>query len=91
MIINDNVVTSPLSLHMILSLLVNGANGTTLNELMSALHHNDTSSLNNEFKVLIPLLNVRLKRPNLSFFLESIFKNINMNMDFRTLKMLSCI
>ncbi|XP_014479261.1 PREDICTED: leukocyte elastase inhibitor-like isoform X2 [Dinoponera quadriceps] len=56
-IINDNVVTSPLSLHMILSLLVNGADGTTLDELKSVLHHNDSSSLNNEFKALIPLLN----------------------------------
>ncbi|XP_032687857.1 leukocyte elastase inhibitor-like isoform X2 [Odontomachus brunneus] len=54
---DGNVITSPLSLHMILSLLVNGADGTTLDELMSVLHHKDTSSVNNEFKALIPLLN----------------------------------
>lgn len=58
-VIDDNVATSPLSLHMILSLLANGADGTTLHELISVLHHNDTSSLNNEFKALIFLLNVR--------------------------------
>ncbi|XP_011644246.1 antichymotrypsin-2-like isoform X4 [Pogonomyrmex barbatus] len=52
----NNVVISPLNLHMILSLLSNGAGGFTLKELKSVLHH-DTVSLNDEFKTLILLLN----------------------------------
>lgn len=46
---------------MILSLLSNGAGGFTLNELKSALYHDDTVSLNDEFKALVLLLNVRLR------------------------------
>jgi len=53
-------VTSPLSLHMLLSLLLNGAGGSTLNELRIALHHGDTVSSNDDgFKALISSLNVR--------------------------------
>lgn len=44
---------------MILSLLSNGAGGSTLDELRSALGYNDKESLNDEFRALIVLLNVR--------------------------------
>ncbi|XP_011691975.1 PREDICTED: antichymotrypsin-2-like [Wasmannia auropunctata] len=55
---DSNVIISPLSLHMILSLLSNGAGGFTLNELKSVLHHDDeVVSLNDEFKTLALLLN----------------------------------
>jgi len=47
---------------MILSLLSNGAGGFTLKELKSILHHDDLVSLNNEFKALALLLNVRLQK-----------------------------
>ncbi|XP_018310584.1 antichymotrypsin-2 isoform X2 [Mycetomoellerius zeteki] len=53
---DSNVVISPLSLHMILSLLSNGAEGSTLNELKSVLHYDDIISVNDEFKALIVLL-----------------------------------
>ncbi|XP_071569365.1 antichymotrypsin-2 isoform X1 [Temnothorax nylanderi] len=55
--IDSNIVISPLSLHIILSLLSNGAGGFTLTELKSVLHHDDTASLNDEFKSLALLLN----------------------------------
>jgi len=53
---DSNIVISPLSLHMILSLLSNGAGGFTLNKLKSVLHHDDIVSLNDEFKSLTLLL-----------------------------------
>ncbi|EZA59235.1 antichymotrypsin-2 isoform X2 [Ooceraea biroi] len=53
----NNIVTSPLSLHLLLSLLSNGAGGSTLNELQAALRHDDRVSLNDEFKALISSLN----------------------------------
>jgi len=53
------MIISPLSLHMLLSLLSNGAGGSTLDELRSALGYNDKEFLNDEFKALIILLNVR--------------------------------
>lgn len=55
---DNNIIISPLSLHMLLSLLSNGAEGSTLNELRSALGY-DKESLNQEYKDLIVLLNVR--------------------------------
>lgn len=55
--IDSNIVISPLSLHMILSLLSNGAGGFTLSELKSVLHHDATASMNDEFKALTLLLN----------------------------------
>ncbi|XP_077266426.1 antichymotrypsin-2 isoform X2 [Temnothorax americanus] len=55
--VDSNVAISPLSLHIILSLLSNGAGGLTLNELKSALRHDDTAPLNDEFKFLALLLN----------------------------------
>ncbi|XP_070155387.1 antichymotrypsin-2 isoform X2 [Polyergus mexicanus] len=55
--IDKNIIISPLSLHMILSLLSNGAGGSTLDELRSALGYNDKESLNDEFRALIVLLN----------------------------------
>ncbi|XP_050449112.1 antichymotrypsin-2-like isoform X2 [Cataglyphis hispanica] len=58
---DKNIIISPFSLHMILSLLSNGAGGSTLDELRSALGYNnkdnDKESLNDEFKALIVLLN----------------------------------
>ncbi|KAL0122113.1 hypothetical protein PUN28_007112 [Cardiocondyla obscurior] len=54
---DSNIITSPLSLHIVLSLLSNGAGGFTLDELKSALYHNDTIAINNEFKILALLLN----------------------------------
>ncbi|XP_029667265.1 antichymotrypsin-2-like isoform X3 [Formica exsecta] len=54
---DKNIIISPLSLHMILSLLSNGAGGSTLDELRSALGYNDKESLNDEFRALIVLLN----------------------------------
>lgn len=56
---DKNIIISPISLHMILSLLSNGAGGSTLDELRSALGYNDKESLNDEFKALIVLLSVR--------------------------------
>ncbi|KYN00229.1 PREDICTED: antichymotrypsin-2-like [Cyphomyrmex costatus] len=53
---DSNVIISPLSLHMILFLLSNGAAGSTLNELKSVLHYDDVVSTNDEFKALILLL-----------------------------------
>lgn len=44
---------------MLLSLLSNGARGSTLDELRSALGYSDKELLNDEFKALIILLNVR--------------------------------
>lgn len=64
---------------MILSLLSNGAGGFTLTELKSVLHHNNVASLNNEFKALTLLLNVRLRRnmtPNFSQKVTCISKYI---------------
>ncbi|XP_028047665.1 antichymotrypsin-2 isoform X2 [Monomorium pharaonis] len=52
-----NIVISPLSLHMTLSLLSNGAGDHTLNEIKSVLHHDDIISLNNGFNILALLLN----------------------------------
>ncbi|XP_018339989.1 PREDICTED: antichymotrypsin-2-like isoform X1 [Trachymyrmex septentrionalis] len=54
--IDSNVIISPLSLHMILSLLSNGAGGSTLNELKSVLHYDNIVSANDKFKTLIFLL-----------------------------------
>lgn len=53
----DNILTSPLSIHLILSLLSNGASGSTLNELISVLYHDDMFSLIGEFKDLMSHLN----------------------------------
>ncbi|XP_036151045.1 serpin A3-7-like isoform X4 [Monomorium pharaonis] len=53
-----NIVISPLSLHMTLSLLSNGAGDHTLNEIKSVLHHDDIISLNNGFNILALLLNI---------------------------------
>ncbi|XP_011864861.1 PREDICTED: antichymotrypsin-2-like isoform X2 [Vollenhovia emeryi] len=55
--VDSNVIISPWSLHMILSLLSNGAGGFTLTQLKSALHHDDTASFDDEFKALNILLN----------------------------------
>lgn len=64
---------------MILSLLSNGAGGFTLNELKSALYHDDTVSLNDEFKALVLLLNVRLreKKPWYLIFLRESYTHLN--------------
>lgn len=57
--IDNNVITSPLSLYMILSLLSNGSGGSTLNELKSILYYNNAIFSNHEFEELIHLLKVK--------------------------------
>lgn len=54
---DKNIIISPLSLHVLLSLLSNGAGGSTLDELRSTLGYSDKEFLNDEFKALIILLN----------------------------------
>ncbi|XP_033335194.1 antichymotrypsin-2 isoform X2 [Megalopta genalis] len=54
---DGNIVTSPLSLHMILSLLSDGAKNETLSELSSALHHHDKNSIKEGYTSLITNLN----------------------------------
>ncbi|XP_067204437.1 antichymotrypsin-2 isoform X2 [Linepithema humile] len=54
--IDNNIITSPLSLYMILSLLFNGSGGSTLNELKSVLYYDNAIFSNNEFESLIYLL-----------------------------------
>jgi len=49
---------------MILSLLSNGAGGSTLNELKSVLQYDNIVSANDKFKTLIFLLKVRLRKHN---------------------------
>lgn len=43
---NDNVVVSPLSISMLLSIAANGADQETLDEILSALHISDINNLN---------------------------------------------
>lgn len=52
-----NVVSSPLSVHMILSLLSHGAGSATLDEFTSGLCHRNAKSLNEGYRSLISLLN----------------------------------
>jgi len=54
-----NIVISPLNVYIMLSLLSNGAEGSTLNELKSVLRFDDKISFNDKLKALIRLLNVR--------------------------------
>ncbi|XP_015428728.1 PREDICTED: ovalbumin-related protein X-like [Dufourea novaeangliae] len=52
-----NIVSSPLSIHMILSLLSHGAETETLNELTSGLCHHEKSSIKEGYTNLTALLN----------------------------------
>ncbi|XP_078043455.1 antichymotrypsin-2 [Augochlora pura] len=52
-----NIVTSPISVHMILSLLSDGAKNETLNELSTALHHHDKASIKEGYTSLLTNLN----------------------------------
>ncbi|XP_076183026.1 antichymotrypsin-2 isoform X2 [Ptiloglossa arizonensis] len=53
----ENIVTSPLSIHMILSLLSHGAESETLSELTNGLCHRDKDSIKEEYMTLINRLN----------------------------------
>ncbi|KAK2584776.1 hypothetical protein KPH14_007098 [Odynerus spinipes] len=55
--LDGNIVTSPFSLHIILSLLHHGSKGLTLDELQSVLYPNDTDVPHEEIKSLISVLN----------------------------------
>ncbi|XP_076287617.1 leukocyte elastase inhibitor isoform X2 [Lasioglossum baleicum] len=52
-----NVVSSPLSVHMILSLLSCGARNETLRELTTGLYHSDKNSVEKGYTALIDALN----------------------------------
>jgi len=55
-----NIVISPLNVYIMMALLSNGAEGSTLNELKSVLHFDDEISFNDELEDLITfLLSVR--------------------------------
>lgn len=54
---NKSLIISPLSLHIVLSLVSNGAEASTRNELRSVLGYNNNELLNDEYEVLIYLLN----------------------------------
>ncbi|CAL1673626.1 unnamed protein product [Lasius platythorax] len=83
---DKNIIISPLSLHMLLSLLSNGAGGSTLNELRSALGY-DKESLNQEYKDLIVLLsdikNVTLHIANAAY----VQKGVDLTGDFLSICM----
>ncbi|XP_076669976.1 alaserpin isoform X1 [Andrena cerasifolii] len=52
-----NIVSSPLSVHMILSLLSHGADSETLDELTTGLYHLDKNSIEEGYTSLIAVLN----------------------------------
>ncbi|XP_076644251.1 leukocyte elastase inhibitor isoform X2 [Halictus rubicundus] len=52
-----NVVSSPLSVHMILSLLSHGAKNETLSELTTGLYHHDKNFIEKGYTALIAALN----------------------------------
>ncbi|XP_072759665.1 antichymotrypsin-2 isoform X1 [Anoplolepis gracilipes] len=55
---STNIIISPFNLHIILSLVSNGAGGSTLEEMRAALGYVDTEeTLNDKFQTLIVLLN----------------------------------
>ncbi|XP_043593573.1 uncharacterized protein LOC122572559 isoform X2 [Bombus pyrosoma] len=55
----ENMINSPLSIHMILSHLSHGAESTTLNELTKSLCHYNKDLIQEGYKSLIIQLNVR--------------------------------
>ncbi|XP_076242696.1 antichymotrypsin-2 isoform X2 [Calliopsis andreniformis] len=54
---DENIVSSPLSVHMILSLLSHGAESETLDELVSGLCHREKNAIKNHYASLIAALN----------------------------------
>ncbi|XP_035722562.1 leukocyte elastase inhibitor-like isoform X1 [Vespa mandarinia] len=54
---DGNIITSPLSLHTILSLLHHGSKGVTSNELQTVLYPSSIDVSHNEIKSLISILN----------------------------------
>ncbi|KAJ0919643.1 putative Serpin family protein [Helianthus annuus] len=53
---NSNVVFSPLSMHVILSLLTAGSEGRTLDQLLAFLKASTTNDLNSLYSQLVPLI-----------------------------------
>ncbi|XP_031829793.2 leukocyte elastase inhibitor isoform X1 [Nomia melanderi] len=53
----ENIVSSPLSIHMILSLLSHGAKSETLNALSTSLYHHDKNMIKEGYADLVTVLN----------------------------------
>ncbi|KAJ0829273.1 putative Serpin family protein [Helianthus annuus] len=53
---NSDVVFSPLSMHVILSLLAAGSEGRTLDQLLAFLKAGTTNDLNSLYSQLVPLI-----------------------------------
>ncbi|XP_008556782.1 antichymotrypsin-2-like [Microplitis demolitor] len=54
---NDNVIFSPISIHVILSFISHGAKGKTAEEMINGLCIKDISKLNIDYKNIISILN----------------------------------
>lgn len=59
-----NLISSPLSVHIILSYLSHGAGGETVKELLNGLDIEDHSRLHTDYQSLITALNVSTRNNN---------------------------